>query len=377
MQVPVKLLNAARTSVSPVVLVTIASSTAIFTATPFLLRPIADEFGVSVGAAGVISTGQLAGFVVGSWGAGRFLRPVRWLFVVLAVIGVTANLASALAPSLEVLAITRTASGVSLGLAAWFAWQDAFGDAAKTGDVAVVGPLIGVVLPPVITLVVSGVGYRTLFVSMAIISAAPLLFTRSVPRVDRLRPHRTRHAASRGSQAMLVALMLVTLGGSSVFVYAAAIGTDLNHLSPLTVSLCFSANALVAIPAAKWKGSRGSPGMWFAFTAVLALLMPSVHVAGVFVVSVVVWGICFFMGVPAAFGLLASRSRFAEERAGDAQAVMALGRVFGPLVGGSFFAAGQTTIMGIAAAAIMGVAAALMLYVDRDHFAVAPTGARS
>jgi predicted MFS family arabinose efflux permease len=371
-QVPVKLMNAARPSVSPVVLATIGSSTAIFTATPFLLRPIADEFGVSVGAAGLISTGQLAGFVLGSWGAGRFLRPVRWLFVALALIGVAANLASALAPSLEVLAIARVGSGVSLGLAAWFAWQDAFGDADKTGDVAVVGPLIGVVLPPLITLLVSGVGYRTLFVVMALVAATPLLFTRSVPRVDRLRPHRTRHAATRGAQAMLVALTLVTLGGSSVFVYAAAIGTDLNGLSPLVVSLCFSANALVAIPAAKWKGSRGAAGMWFGFTAILALLMPSVHVAGVFVACIVTWGICFFMGIPAAFALLASRSRFAQERAGDAQAVMALGRVFGPIVGGSLFAAGRTTMMGIAAATIMGAAAALMLYVDRDRFATAP-----
>lgn len=370
MQVPVKLLNAARPSVSPVVLATIGSSTAIFTATPFLLRPLADEFGVTVGAVGLISTGQLAGFVVGSWGAGRYLRPVRWLFITLVMIGVASNLASALASSLEVLAITRAGSGVSLGLAAWFAWQDAFGNAQKTGDVAVVGPLVGVALPPLITLMVNAAGYRMLFIAMAIVSAAPLLFARSVPRVDRLRPHRTRHAATRGAQAMLLALMLVTLGGSSVFVYAAAIGTDLNDLSPLTVSLCFSANALVSIPAAKWKGRRGSAGMWFGFTALLALLMPSVHVAGVFVVCLVVWGVCFFMGIPAAFGLLASRSRFAQERAGDAQAVMALGRVFGPLVGGSFFAAGQTTIMGIAAASIMGCAAALMLYVDRDHFTV-------
>ena len=54
------------------------------------------------------------------------------------------------------------------------------------------------------------------------------------------------------------------------------------------------------------------------------------------------------MGIPAAFALLASRSRFPEERAGDAQAVMALGRVFGPVLGGSFFAAGQTAVMGLA-----------------------------
>lgn len=373
MQVPVRLLNAAHISVKPVVLATIASSTAVFTSTPFVLRPIADEFGVSVGAAGWVSTAQLAGFVLSSWLAGRFLRPVRWVFVMLGLIGVAANISSAVSPTLEVLAIARFGSGVSLGLAAWFAWQDAFGDSDKTGDVAVVGPLVGVVLPPLITVLVAQAGYEVMFVVLAVVTATPLMFARQVPIVDRLRPHRTRHASTRGARAMLIALALVTLGGSSVFVYAAAIGTEFNGLSPFVVSLFFSANAVVAIPAAKWSGRRGPAGIWFVGTAALALIMPSVHVPVVFATALIVWGVCFFMGIPAAFALLASRSNFPQERAGDAQAVMALGRVFGPLLGGSFLAAGQTTQMGIAASAVMLCAAVLMLYVDRDRFAVLQT----
>lgn len=341
----------------------------MFTTTPFLLRPLANDFGTTVGAVGWISTAQLAGFVLASWTAGRYLKPVRWVFVTLGLIGIVANLASAVAPTLSVLAVTRFGSGLSLGLAAWFAWQGAFGNAEKTRDVAVVGPLIGVVLPPLITAVLGGVGYQWLFVAMAVLSASPLAFVGEVPRVDRLRPHRTRHAATRGSQAMLVALTLVTLAGSSVFVYAAAIGTDYNDLSPFVVSLLFSANAVVAIPAAKWRGRRGPAGMWFALIAGLALLMPSVHVPAIFAAVLIVWGIFFFMGIPAAFALLASRSRFPEERAGDAQAVMALGRVFGPLLGGAFIAADQTTEMGIAAGSIMLSAGLLMLYVDRGRFA--------
>ncbi|MFK8023773.1 MAG: hypothetical protein AB8G26_07400, partial [Ilumatobacter sp.] len=132
-QIPVRLLQAARPSVSPASLAVVAASTAIFTATPFLLRPIADEFGITVGAAGLISTGQLAGFVLGSWMAGRFLRPVRWVFLTIGVLGIAANLASALAPSLAVLTVMRFASGIALGMATWFAWQEAFGDDDKTG----------------------------------------------------------------------------------------------------------------------------------------------------------------------------------------------------------------------------------------------------
>ena len=352
----------------PAVVAAIASSTAIFTATPFLLRPIADEFGVSLGAAGWVSTAQLAGFVIGSWSAGRHLRPVRSVFASLALLGLVANLCAAVAPNLVALGFARFAGGISLGLAAWFAWQDAFGDAQKTSDVAVVGPLVGIVLPPALTVLLDAVGVRWMFVVLAVIAASPLLFVGQVDVRDRLRPHRTRHAATRASIAMLVALGLLTMGGSSVFVYAAAIGTEFNDLSPLAVSLAFSANALVAVPAAKWTGRRGSAGFWYLLTAGLAFLMPAVHIAPIFTFALVAWGFVFFMGMPAAFALLASKSRFPEERAGDAQAVMALGRVFGPLIGGAFIAAGDTTMMGIAATSLMCCASGLMLYVDRDRF---------
>ena len=347
----------------------IASSTAIFTATPFLLRPIADEFNVSLGASGWVSTAQLAGFVIGSWTAGRHLRPVRRVFVTLALLGFVANLCAAAAPNLGLLAVARFAGGISLGLAAWFAWQDAFGNADKTSDVAVVGPLVGIVVPPVLSVVIDSLGVRAVFVALAVVAVSPVLLAGQVDVKDRLRPHRTRHAATRASKAMLVALWLVTMGGSSVFVYAAAIGTEYNDLSAFAVSLAFSANALVAVPAARWKGRRGPAGIWYLATAALAFLLPAVHIAPVFTFALVAWGFVFFMGMPAAFALLASRSRFPEERAGDAQAVMALGRVFGPLIGGAFIASGATTMMGISAAAIMLCAAGLLLYIDRDRFA--------
>jgi DHA1 family inner membrane transport protein len=310
----------------------------------------------------------LAGFVLGSWTAGRHLRPVRKVFITLALLGFVANLCAAAAPNLAVLGAARFAGGISLGLAAWFAWQDAFGNADKTSDVAVVGPLVGIVLPPALTVIIDSLGVRATFVVLAVIALSPVLFAAQVDVKDRLRPHRTRHSATRASIAMLVALGLLTMGGSSVFVYAAAIGTEYNGLDPIAVSLAFSANALVAVPAARWKGRRGPAGFWYLATAVLAFILPAVHIAPIFTMALIAWGFVFFMGMPAAFALLASRSRFPEERAGDAQAVMALGRVFGPLIGGAFIATGATTLMGIAASSIIFCAAGLMLYIDRDRF---------
>ena len=83
-----------------------------------------------------------------------------------------------------------------------------------------------------------------------------------------------------GRRVILVALGLLTLGGSSVFVYAAAIGEELDGLTPLTVSLLFSANALAAIPSARWTGRRGPAGLWFLMTAVCALAIACRAVVG-------------------------------------------------------------------------------------------------
>ena len=370
MTAPIRLLAAAKPTVPAALLTAIATSTAVFAATPFLLPSVADEFDVAVGTAGLMSTAQLAGFVVASWVGGRFLRPVRTVFVVGALLGVLANLGSAAAPTFELLAALRFVSGLSLGLAAWIAWQAAFGDADKTGDVAVVGPLVGVLVSPMIAVVLETAGLRWLFVILAVVTAIPLAFAGQVPRVDRLRPHRTRHAPTRAARAILVALCAITLGGSSVFVYAAAIGVELDGLTPLTVSLLFSGNALASIPSARWTGRRGPAGLWFMVTAVCALVIAVARSGPLFSIAIVGWGFVFFMGVPAAFTLLASRSNFPEERAGDAQAVMALGRVFGPLLGGALYATGSTGTLGLVAAAVMMVGSALLLYVDRQRFVV-------
>lgn len=369
-QAPVRLLAAARPTVPAALLVAIASSTAVFTATPFLLPAVSDDFDVSISTAGWMSTSQLAGFVIASWVGGRFLRPVRNVFVTGLLIGVVANLSSAVSPEFTILAVTRFGSGISLGLSAWIAWQAAFGDTEKTGDVAVVGPVVGMLVAPGIAAVIEAAGLRWLFVLLAAITALPLLWSSQVPTVDRLRPHRTRHAATRAARAILLALGVITMGGSSVFVYGAAIGRNLDGLSPLTVSLLFSGNALAAIPSARWTGRRGPAGIWFLATAACAFAIAVSRSGGVFGIAVVLWGFVFFMGIPAAFGLLAARSNFPEERAGDAQAVMALGRVFGPLLGGALLASGSTGTLGIVSSGIMTTGALLLLYVDRERFVV-------
>jgi DHA1 family inner membrane transport protein len=155
---PLRLLLTLRPKVPLGVLVTTAVSTVVFASTPFLITGVADEFDVDVAKVGLISTAQLSGFMLASWGAGRFFRPRRRMMVAAVAIGIVANLCSALAPSFGPLVAFRFVSGVSLGLIAWVAWAEVFGDDERSGDVAVVGPIVGTLASPAIAVMIDRFG---------------------------------------------------------------------------------------------------------------------------------------------------------------------------------------------------------------------------
>ena len=227
------------------------------------------------------------------------------------------------------------------------------------------------VMAPLIAVLLESVGLRWLFVILAVITATPLIWTRQVPRTDRLRPHRTRHRPTRAARAILLALGAITLGGSSVFVYSAAIGEDLDGLSPLTVSLLFSGNALGCDSFGALDRPPRAGGRLVPRHRLCALAIAASRSGVVFGVAIVGWGFVFFMGVPAAFNLLAERSSFPEERAGDAQAMMALGPGLRADHGWhACWPPDRRSTLGFAAAAVMSVGAFLLLYVDRQRFVV-------
>jgi DHA1 family inner membrane transport protein len=64
------------------------------------------------------------------------------------------------------------------------------------------------------------------------------------------------------------------------------------------------------------------------------------------------------MATPAVFRVLATRSQYPEERAGDAQAVMAAGRAAGPFLGGVLIDGPGSTVLGLVGSALMLIAAA-------------------
>lgn len=360
---PLRLLGSLRPTVPAGVLTATAVSTIVFSATPFLIPAISSEWGLRAGVVGLISTIQLLGFVLASWLAPRWFYPRRTVMTVAIAGGVVANLASAAAPNFAMLASTRLVSGVSLGLIAWVSWAEVFGDDDRVGDVAVIGPIVGTIASPVIAAVLQWSSPRSLFIGLAALYLIPAFFVRRMRLSTTVVTRRQRHRPTKAAFTVLAALGLYTCGGSSVFVFAAEIGQRFDNLSGVAVSFAFSLNALAAIPAARFRGDRRLPGFWMAGTAACGFAVAGVHLAPVLFLALGAWGFTFWRGIPGAFKILAERSAYPEERAGDAQAVMAVGRIAGPTIGGVLYTISPFAL-GIVGGSLMAVAAIVMIYVE-------------
>ena len=363
MPVPVRLAVLLRPSVAPGVLLAVGFSTLVLSATPFLLDLVADEYQLGLTTASLIGVTQLGGFVVGSWGAGRWLAPRRRVFVAALLVAVAVNLLSSLLPPFLLLLGFRMLSGLTLGLITWFAWVQVFGDQKGMADIAVVGPVIGIATGPLIaTFAVRG-GAASVFALLGTIAVVPLLFNRGTGASDRVQPPGERSTPVPAAMVLLAALALFSLGGSAVFSYTVVVGTGEVGLSTGTVAVMFSLNAIASIPAARWPWQRGRPGPWMALTALCAFSVMSGAGPVVFGLALAAWGFGFWMAIPGAFSALAERSANPADRAGDAQAVMAGGRVVGPLAGGAVIDALGSTWLGVLGGGAMLVSAAIVFAV--------------
>ncbi|MEM9561665.1 MAG: hypothetical protein AAGA93_03540 [Actinomycetota bacterium] len=375
MQVPVRLAVLLRPSVAPGVLLAVGFNTLVLAATPFLLDLVVAEYGIGLTAASLIGVAQLGGFTVGSWGAGRWLRPRRRVFIAAITIALAANAASILVPPFVVLVGLRLLSGLALGLITWFAWVQVFGDDEGMADIAVVGPLIGVASGPLIAWFAIEGGTAGVFALLAGAAIIPLAFNRGTGATDVVVTTGGRSRPVPAAAVMLVALCVFTIGGSSIFQYAVVLGDANAGLSTGTVALLYSGNALAAVPAAKWPATRrGIPGPWMALTALCAVLLAASGQPLVFGAALVTWGFAFWMAIPGVFKALAERSANPADRAGDAQAVMAAGRVVGPFLGGSLIDTLGTTWLGAVGGGLMLAAAGAVFAVRRGVTPRRPDG---
>lgn len=351
----------ARPQASPGVVAGAALVAAVFAATPFLLPDVADRLDVPLGATGLMSTAQVAGFAVASFLAGRLFRPRRRLHYGGILLIAVACLGSAVVTDFGLLVATRVLAGVGMGTLTWIAWADATRHSRGLGEVAAIAPITAALASPILGWLTERGGYRWVFATLAIAAALTVLFKvdfGDLPRVGR------NVSGSRSNRLLLVSLFLLTLGGSSVFVFAGAIGTGLVGLSPVNVAWALSLNAIAGVAGTRVTARTGRVGLSLLGAAGSALTLGILGAPLAYVIAMTVWGFSFWVFVPGVVKLLADMSLTPAERVGDAQALMAVGRVFGPIVGGIAIAGANYQRLSIVGASIMFSAAALTIAVE-------------
>ena len=235
MQAPFRLLQTLRGTVELGLLLATSVATTTFVATPLILPAVAERYDVGTGSAGLFSAAQLGLFVVGSWGAPRLVDPSRRLFVVALLTLSAASVISIVAPAFVVLVASRALAGLALGVLTWLAYSQVFGDTERTGDIAVIGPLTGVLAAPLIGVALQAGDDRTVFAILAVLTLVPLV---SVPQFSLPEVGSTgRNKPVPQALVLIVALALVTFGGAGVFVFLGAAAVEQYGMDPFVVSL--------------------------------------------------------------------------------------------------------------------------------------------
>lgn len=357
---PIRALVSLRPGSAVVLVVGAVSVSLLFAATPFLIPLVAVRYDVAVGTSGLISTAQVAGFAVTTFVAGRWWRPTRSKFVVAALLGVLFNAASAVSTDFELLLALRVVTGAAAGVFTWLAWADAMRDQTAMRRVSAVGPVSVLVGAPLLAWIGSVWGAQGLYWALAGVSL-PVVSMR--PRFAPMeRRGRRRMSPSRSNVVLLGALGLLTMAGSSLFVFAAALATDEIGMGAVAVAVGFSANAAAGLAGAWWRRRPQLAWPWLLAVAVSAAMLVAVQTEVTYYLGMLGWGFAFWMAVPRVLTSIAEWSLVPEERVGDAQSLMAAGRSVGPAVGAVLVGAGSFARLGwfsgtglVAAGVLVGV----------------------
>jgi predicted MFS family arabinose efflux permease len=325
---------------APLALIAAAASVSfLFGATPFLVPEIADRYGVAVGTAGLISAFQVFGFAASTFLASRALRPSRSVLVGAALAGAALDLLSAAIEVFPVLLALRLLAGVAAGLLTWLAWADAMRAPRSMRAIASVGPVTVLVGAPLLAWIGTLGGDRAIFLAVAVVAAVPALVPVEIE--SRTRPARDRISPSRSNVVLLAALGVLTLSGSVTFIYLGAFAQDRVGLGEVAVSLGFSAHSLAGLVGARLSHRFRTAWPFLAGTAASVALIAAVEEPVAYAIGMVAWGACFWLAVPRVLSHIADWSFLPDERVGDAQGIMALGRAIGPVFGSLLIGAGR------------------------------------
>lgn len=352
---PARLAYALRPNAPIGILAAAAAVQVLFGATPFLIPEVADHYGVTEGLAAGISVAQVGAFAVANLTLPRWLAPtgkvLRWSAIALVV----ANVASALPEVFGLLVAIRVLAGFAAGALTWVVWADAMRNPRSLSGVASAGPVTALVSAPLLS-AAAGLGDAAVFLALAVV-ALPAVFIRTDTGVKEKGSGSV--SRSRSNRVLLLALLLLTFFGSSVFVFVAIAARDALGLSPFVASFSYSLNAAAGLLGARLSSRHRRPGWWLLSVGPAIYLAAAGGQTWLVFLGMAWWGFAFWMGVPGVLQMLAARSLTPDERAGDAQALMAFGRAAGPVLGGGLADAGAfvtlAVVAGVGASAVGGM----------------------
>lgn len=361
MTLPARVVQAVRPQASAGVMGGAAVVAATFSATPLLLPDIANELALDIGATGLLSTAQVGSFALASFLAGRLFQPRRRYHYGALLIVALGTAGSAISPNFALLLGSRVVAGLGMGTLTWIAWADATRFPRGMGDVAAVAPLTAMIATPIIGWLTQAGSYPLVFGALAGFAAVATL----LPVDFGVLPRVGRHvSSSRSNVLLLAALLVLSVGGSSVFIFTGAAALEVQGITPFAFSWALSLNALTGVVATRISARVGTAWLWLMVTAAAALSVGILTSAPVFFLALALWGFAFWLAVPAVLRLITERSLHPSERMGDAQAAMATGRVFGPILGGLALGAGQFNRLSVIGASVIGGAALVVAGVE-------------
>lgn len=347
--------------------------TFMFMATPFLIAEVADRFEIGRGRAGLLSVVQVGAFAVANVVLPRVLQPSGRVFRVAAISLILSDLASIVAPSFSWLLASRVFSGAAAGALTWLAWSAAMRSTAALSSISAIGPFAALVSAPILGALVV-FGDRIIFGVLAL-SVLPLLFVK-LPTFES-RPALAERSRSRSNRVLLGALFLLTAAGASLGVFEAVVAVETLGMTPLAASLGFSLNAGSGFFGAKLASRQRRPGIWLASAGPAAALTVLGGTPFWFYVGMAWWGFAFWAGLPGVLTMLAARSLRSDERAGDAQGLMAFGRSIGPGFGGVLVDAGSIGTLAVVAGVGLTLSGLIVVGVQEGREALPPTDLRT
>ena len=344
----------------------------MYAATPWLITPIAERYGVSEGAVGAVSVAQVGAFAAANFVLPRLLAPTGRILRIAATSLLVLNLLSAVPNIFGVLVALRVAAGFAAGAMTWLAWTNAMKDRTSMAAIASTAPITTLVAAPLFAYL-AGYGDRAVYVAMAVATIPAVVLGAEISGERRRKGLVSR---SRSNRVLLAALAGTTLFGSALFINEAIVARDIHGIPEFAASIAFSLNAAGGLLGARLSSRHRRPGWWLASigpAAVITVVGPP----ALFYVGMAWWGFAFWMGIPGVLQMLSDRSLTAGERAGDAQGLMAVGRAFGPILGGAFVDLGALTGLAVVAGVGLVGSGSMVIGVQEGREMLPPTDPRT